>query len=167
VTDSFVIEKLAGHDRAGFSCGVDALDRYFRQQAGRDSRRLLANCFVALEPESKAIAGFYTLASTSIPLDEVSEDLKKRLPRYPRLPAALIGRLAVDSRFKGRGLGTSLLIDAGRRALRSDPAVFAVVVEAKNEAAASFYRRHEFSPFLGEPLTPYVPVVTLQRLFDP
>lgn len=166
MTDSFVIEKLAEHDRAGFSCGVMALDRYFRQQAGQDSRRLFANCFVALEPDSKTIAGFYTLASTSIPLDAISDDLKRRLPCYPRLPAALIGRLAVDTRFKGRGLGTSLLIDAARRTLHSDPAVFAVVVNAKDEGAASFYRRHEFLPFLGEPLTLYVLLVTLQRLFE-
>jgi GNAT superfamily N-acetyltransferase len=144
---------------------VVALDRYFRQQAGQDSRRLFANCFVALEPDSGTIAGFYTLASTSIPLDAISDDLKRRLPRYPRLPAALIGRLAVDTRFKRQGLGTSLLIDAARRALHSDPAVFAVVVNAKDESAASFYRRHEFLPFVGEPLTLYVPLVTLQRLF--
>jgi hypothetical protein len=69
VTDAFVIDKLAQHDRTDFSCGVDELDRYFRQQAGQDSRRLLANCFVAVEPESRVVAGFYTLASTSIPLN--------------------------------------------------------------------------------------------------
>lgn len=167
MTDAFVIDKLAGHDRAGFSCGVEALDRYFRQQAGQDSRRLFANCFVAVESESGIVAGFYALASTSIPLDELSDDVQKRLPRYPKLPAALIGRLAVDLRFKRQGLGTALLMDAARRALRSDPAVFAVVVEAKGEGAASFYRRREFTPFIGEPLTLYAPLVTLQRLFSP
>jgi GNAT superfamily N-acetyltransferase len=166
VTDAFVIDKLAQHDRTDFSCGVDELDRYFRQQAGQDSRRLLANCFVAVEPESRVVAGFYTLASTSIPLNELPDDVQRRLPRYPRLPAALIGRLAVDVRFKQRGLGTALLMDAARRALRSDPAVFAVVVEAKDEGVASFYRRREFTSFIGEPLTLYAPLATLQRLFE-
>jgi ribosomal protein S18 acetylase RimI-like enzyme len=162
VTRRFAIARLnSSHDRASFSCGVEPLDRYFRQTAGQDSRKRVANCFVAVESETGSIAGHYTLSAASIPVTELPEETARRLPHYPQVPAALIGRLAVDSRFQGERLGEALLLDAADRAIDSDPAVFALVVDAKNESAAAFYRRYEFLPLTAHPLTLFLPVAAL------
>jgi ribosomal protein S18 acetylase RimI-like enzyme len=140
VTGRFIIDRLsAAHDRTSFTSGVEALDSYLRQFAGQAARKHFANCFVAVERSSGVVAGFYTLSADSISVEQLPEDILKRLPRYPNVPAALIGRLAVDIRFRRQRLGEALLRDAVDRALHSDPAVFALVVDAKDEAAANFY----------------------------
>ena len=148
----FAVERLnTKHDRAGFSCGVEALDRYFRDQAGQDVRRRAAACFVAREIASGEIAGYYTLSAASIPLASVPAPLAKKLPRYPHVPAARIGRLAVAHAYRGRNLGGALLWDAIERAAASEVAVFAVIVDAKDEQAVRFYRHHGFVPFESDP----------------
>jgi GNAT superfamily N-acetyltransferase len=173
-------------DRSGFDCGEPALDRYFREQASQDMRRRIANCFVALAAEgmaeavdgeegpgvqgrmdSSAVAGFYTLASASIPVRDLPEDLARRLPRYPVLPAIRIGRLAVDRRFQGQGIGSVLLIDAMQRALRADAAGFTLLVDAKHEQAAAFYRHHGFTDLDSRPGTLFLPLATAGRLLAP
>ena len=100
----------AEHARDSFCCGEEALDRYFKTQATQDIRRRIANCFVAVESATGLVAAYYTIAAASIPLVELPREEAKRLPRYPTLPAVRIGRLAVDQRFQGRGLGGALLI---------------------------------------------------------
>ena len=105
----FGIESLnAGHDRLSFRSGSDPLDRYFREQATQDVKRRVAACFVAVD-DSRAIAGYYTLASAGILLADLPHELGKRLPRYPTVPAVRMGRLAVSQNFKGMGLGGALL----------------------------------------------------------
>src|ERR1700733_7644435 len=97
----FLIAPLgAEHNRASFCCGEEALDRYFKTQATQDIRRRIANCFVAVELATGSVAGYYTIAATSIPLVDLPPEDTKRLPRYPTLPAVRIGRLAVDKRFQ-------------------------------------------------------------------
>jgi ribosomal protein S18 acetylase RimI-like enzyme len=146
VTPPFAIEPLGpGHDRSGFDCGVHVLNHYFQRQAGQDQRRRVSACFVATHLETGRVAAFYTLAAGSIPLDAIPAELSRRLPRYPVVPVALLGRLAVDRGFQGRRLGGALLWDALMRAGRSEVAVFALVVDAKDDAAAGFYRHHGFS----------------------
>lgn len=161
----FRIEALgSGHDRAGFSCGVEPLDRYLGMQAGQDMRRRVANCFVATPDGAATIAGFYTLAAASIPVHDLPDDQTRRLPRYPVMPAALIGRLAVDRRFKGKQLGAALLFDAVLRALRAEPAVLTVIVDAKDETAAAFYRHHGFQAFDSRPSRLFLPIGTAAKL---
>jgi GNAT superfamily N-acetyltransferase len=146
------IEPLsAGHNRNGFSCGVVALDRYLREQAGQDARRRIAAPFVA-SADGVKVLGFYTLSATSIQLTEVPAAFAKKLPRYPRLPATLLGRLATDLSARGVGLGRFLLVDAIMRAIRSEIASFALVLDAKDEAAASFYERESFIRLPGTPI---------------
>ncbi len=146
------IEPLgAKHDRSAFSCGVPALDRYLREQAGQDARRRVAAPFVA-SPDGVKVLGFYTLSATSIQLTEVPATLAKKLPRYPRLPATLLGRLATDMSVRGVGLGRFLLIDAIMRSVRSEIASFALVLDAKDETAASFYERESFIRLPGTPI---------------
>jgi ribosomal protein S18 acetylase RimI-like enzyme len=148
----FLIEALGpGHDRAGFASGVDALDRYFREQVNQDISRRTTACYVALDREEAKVAGYYTLAAGGVPLAEMPEELAKKLPRYPSVPVARVGRLAVARSYRGQRLGSALLWDAGLRALRSELGVFALVVDAKDEAAATFYRHHGFVAFGSRP----------------
>jgi len=164
VTARFTIAGLNnGHDKSGFSCGVPALDQYLRTQAGQDIRRHIANCFVAVASGSNAIAGFYTLSAASIALGDLGDDVAKRLPRYPVIPAARIGRLAIDQSHQRQGLGAAMLFDAAERALRSDAAIFAILVDAKDKQAAAFYRHHGFTPFEAAPMTLYLPIATAKK----
>lgn len=104
----------------------------------------MAACFIATEIASETIAGFYTLAAADIPVTDVAPEITRKLPRYPTLPAARIGRLAVDARYRGQKLGAVLLADAAIRAASSEVAVLAMVVDAKDAAAEAFYRHHGF-----------------------
>ncbi len=114
------------------------------------------------------IAGFYTLSALSVGLGELPAEVSRRLPRYPEVPATLIGRLAVDSRHRGRGYGELLLMDALRRILDStvDVASVAAVVDAKDEGAAAFYRRYGFTTFPKRPGRLFLPVATIRRMFE-
>jgi hypothetical protein len=94
-------------NRTAFACGNDSLDRYLREQASQDTRRGIARVFVAVEPSHPThIVGFFTLSAASVIAPELPPQVAKRLPLYP-IPAALIGRLAVDHGFARRGLARS------------------------------------------------------------
>ena len=165
MTLAFSIEPLAAsHDRKAFSCGVPPLDRYLHALATQDVRRRISNCFVALDAAG-TIAAYYTFAATSFPLADLPPELTKRLPRYAALPAGLIGRLAVDHRFRSQRLGGALIMDATRRAAYADPSIFALVVDAKDEAAAAFYRHVGFQPFASRPMSLFLPIATALAAF--
>ena len=134
----------ASHDRTSFTCGVEPLDRYFRQQASQDIRRRIATCFVLTEAATGIIAGYYTLAATNILTSQLPDTITDKLPRYAAIPAVLIGRLAVSTSFRGRKIGSVLLADAITRAARADIATFAVLVDPKDDAARRFYGHHGF-----------------------
>ena len=165
MSTGFRVEALtSAHDRKSFSSGSDVLDRYLRELVSQDIKRRVSNCFVALD-DTDSVAGYYTFAATSLPLTELSADETKRLPRYSLMPAGLIGRLAIDERFQGRGLGSALILDAAGRAARADAAIFALIVDAKDEAAISFYERLQFRRFANRPATLFLPIATaLQAL---
>jgi GNAT superfamily N-acetyltransferase len=163
VKGGFIIEPLGSHDRSTFSCGAPPLDRYLREQASQDVKRLMAGCFIAVEAATHTLAGYYTLAATSVPATDLPPDVLKRLPRYPLLPAALIGRLAVDQRFHRKGLGGALLADAALRVLKGDTKAFALIVEAKDENALTFYRLQGFHPFASRPLSLFLPIATAKK----
>jgi len=166
VTVSVTIEPLGPqHDRKSFSCGVEPLDRYLRELATQDAKRRLSNCFVAVG-QGGEIAGYYTFAAASFPIGELPPEQAKRLPRYPLLPAGLIGRLAVATGHKGQGLGGALITDAALRAARADPAIFAIVVDAKDETAAQFYEHLGFRRFMSRPGSLFVPIATVLQAFD-
>jgi predicted GNAT family N-acyltransferase len=160
--ESFRIEPLGpDHDRSGFTCGVEALDRYFREQVTQDLRRRMTTCHVALEATGSKVAGYYTLAAAGVLLADVPQSLAGRLPRYPSVPVARLGRLAVDQAFRGRKLGGALLWDAIARSLRSEIAVFALIVDAKDDQAESFYLHHGFLPFGSRPRQLMLPLAKL------
>lgn len=132
------IERLDRHDRSRFDCGSPELDRYLRERAMQDMRRRVTLCFVAVDQDEE-VAGFFTLAATSLPVDQLSAERAKRLPRYPVVPAVLLGRLAVALAHQGRQLGGALVADAILRASRSEAMAYAMIVDAKDDSAARFY----------------------------
>jgi ribosomal protein S18 acetylase RimI-like enzyme len=163
VTVQFIVEPLKDtHNRRNFTCGVEALDRYFHQHVSQDIRRRLSNCFVAVDTDGN-VAGYFTFSATSLPLTELAADDAKRLPRYPLLPAGLIGRIAVATRYTRQGLGAALILDAVMRATRAEPAVFALIVDAKDENATSFYVHLGFRPLISRPASLYWPVAEAAR----
>jgi GNAT superfamily N-acetyltransferase len=164
--DALKVEALGPvHDRSRFASGVEFLDKYFRAQAGQDARKNMAAPFVLLLPDGR-IAGYYTLSATSVQLGELPEQTVRKLPKYPLVPATLLGRLVVDRRQQGKGYGRFLLADALFRAARSEIASFAVIVDAKDDDARRFYERESFLPFLDQPRKLFRPMADIRRLFD-
>jgi GNAT superfamily N-acetyltransferase len=152
--DRFVVEPLASHhDRATFSCGVVALDDYLRRRAGQDARRRIASVFVLHDSVANRIVGYYTLSATAVLAESLPPDVTRRLPRYAELPAVLLGRLAVDTRYRDQGFGRRLLVDALRRAFVGSRQIsaLAVVVDAKDATVRSFYERYGFRPLRDDP----------------
>ena len=154
------------HDRSTFDSGVEQLDRYFRVQAGQDARKNMAAPFVLVLPGG-IVAGYYTLSATGVTLADLPAQLARKLPRYPLVPATLLGRLAVDRRYRGKGYGRYLLADALFRSVRSEIASFAVIVDAKDENARRFYERESFLPFADRPLKLFRPMADIAALFRP
>jgi GNAT superfamily N-acetyltransferase len=163
---SFRIEPLsADHDRSCFASGSDALDRYFREQASQDIKRRIATCFVAVDVTAQDLAGYYTLTAASVALNALAPEIVKKLPRYPVVPAVLLGRLAVARSYQGQGLGGVLLADALKRTARAEVGVFAMVVDAKDETAQRFYEHYGFTLLPGETRRLCLPIAAgLQRL---
>lgn len=150
----------AQHDRKQFSCGTPALDDYFKSQVSQDIKRRVASCFVALAADD-SVAGFYTLAATSVALLDLPAAHAKKLPRYPLVPAVRMGRLAVSSAHQGTGLGAALLANALQRAATADIAAYAFVVDAKDNQAARFYAHHGFISLPDAMLTLFLPLASV------
>ena len=160
----FAIELLGSqHKREAFACGVEPLDRYFRAQVAQDVRRRATACYVVREIVTDAIAGYYTLAAGSVLLTRMPQALSKKLPRYPDVPVARLGRLAVGQKFQGRKLGAALLWDAIERAARSEVIVYGVVVGAKGAEAVAFYERHGFIMLSAETRQLVLPLANLRE----
>jgi predicted GNAT family N-acyltransferase len=165
--DDFRVEPLGRlHDRAAFSCGSEPLDNYLKRQASQDVAKRAAVCFV-LTPDGKTVGGYYTLSQYSVDLVKLPEEIAKRLPKYPEVPATLLGRLAISERFRGQKLGEFLLLDALYRCLQQSKQVAsaAVVVDAKDEPAKRFYEHFEFLALPDIPNRLFLPINTIEDLF--
>ena len=166
---SHKIEPLGKkHDRVVFSCGIDVLDTYLKKRASQETKKKIATTFVMVESQTSAVIGYYTLSATSILLADLPGETARKLPKYPNVPATLLGRLAIDSRYQARGYGELLIIDALRRALQAttEVASYAVVVDAINEGARSFYEHYEFRAFPDRKLRLFLPMKTMAELFS-
>ena len=164
--ETWPIEPLGPHhDRASFSCGEPALDAYLARQATQDIRRRIAKVFVLVGDTPGRIQGYYTLSAANFEKAELPPAMAKRLPHYP-VPAAVLGRLAIDQSCQGRGLGETLLMDAVRRTLRASAAmaVYAIIVDAKNERAQAFYERYGFQRFATMPRRLFLPLDSFETL---
>ena len=167
-TTQYRIEALGKtHDRTAFNCGSAALDRYLQQQARQDADKSVAAPFVLTVPPALRVLGYYTLSASLINASELPGTLAKKLPRYPQLPVTLLGRLAVDESCKGQALGQFLLMDALHRAQKAAAEIGAkaVVVDAKDEAAAAFYLHFGFMPLSSRVTRLFLPMTTVAKLF--
>jgi GNAT superfamily N-acetyltransferase len=157
------------HDRGAFFSGNEVLDHYLKHIASQDARRLVAAPFVAVAPDTpRTILGYYTLSALGIDLGSLPLEIARKLPAYPVVPATLLGRLAVDQRYKGEGIGEFLLMDALRRAYIQSAqfAAVAVVVDAIDAQAGRFYRHFNFIPFLDRPDRLFLPMKVIATLFE-
>ncbi len=162
----FEVQALCGkHGRSTFSSGIEPLDAYLRRQAGQDAKRHVAAPFVLIEPPSDEVLGYYTLSSSAVDLSDLPDELAKKLPRYADLPVILMGRLTVDSRLWGRGLGEFLLMDALRQTAHNPIAAMALIVDAKDQKAKSFYQHFDFIPLQKKPMRLFLPMTTIKKLF--
>ncbi|AFZ26319.1 acetyltransferase [Cylindrospermum stagnale PCC 7417] len=165
IFDDYLIKPLEKENRAAFCCGVDALDNYLKQRAKQDADKYVAAPFVLIEKSSGAIAGYYTLSATSILFDELPPEINKKLPKYSKVPATLLGRLAVDKKYRGKGLGERLLMDALYRSFQSEIASIAVVVDAKDDGAISFYEYYDFVQFPDSRFKLFLLMKTIGEIF--
>ncbi|MDA8025103.1 MAG: GNAT family N-acetyltransferase [Actinomycetota bacterium] len=165
MSSRYVIESLTKtHKRETFVCGNDQIDSYFHKSVSQDVKRNYATCFVARDIKTDQVVGFYTLSSSNVPLTEVSEQVKRKLPRYPTIPAVLIGWLARDRNFARQGLGEALLFDAIKTVATAPIGAHAIFADAIDDQAANFYIGFGFTPLLHRPRTLYLPVATVINL---
>ena len=158
---------LKEHQRKNFDCGYPSLNQYLKKYARQNHQKGIAKAFVANRSELPLkVDGYYTISSSVIEFASFPESYQQRMPKYP-IPAALIGRLAVDSSAKGQGLGTELLVDALLRIIKvsQNIGVFAVRVDAIDNSAKEFYLKHEFIPFQEQPLSLFLPLETISKEF--
>lgn len=142
------------------------MDQYLKNQAGQAVGKNLAAVFVVTS-DGKAIAGYYTLSSYAVKLDEIPEEIARKLTRMQEVPATLLGRLARSVEFRGQGIGEILLVDALRKAFQNSEHVasWAVIVDAKDEEAREFYKRYGFVPFPTRPNRLFLPISSIQKMF--
>jgi len=164
---TYEISKLNSvHSKGNFSSGSIPLDNYLKTQASQDIKKNVSVTYVLTSINSTEVIGYYTLSSISIDASELSDEYMKKLPKYPMLPAILLGRLAVDSNHKGRKIGAYLLIDALKRSLliSEQVGINAVIVDAKDDNAANFYRHFGFIEFPSIKLKLFLPINTIKTL---
>lgn len=152
------------HNRNDFDCGKELLNNYLKNQAGQDLKRRLSACFVLAE--NHRIQGYYTLSNSSIPLSSFSGEIQKKLPSYSSIPATLLGRLAIDLKHQGKGIGKILLIDALKRSYEVSHEIgsFAVVVDPIDKEAEKFYAKYDFIK-LPDSGKMFLAIKTLKELF--
>jgi GNAT superfamily N-acetyltransferase len=150
--------------RQEFDCGIAELNRYVHQQMSQDAKRNIAAPFVLLNENQ--VIGFYTLSASSVNVSDLPAALIKKLPKYPLVPVALLGRLAVDKNYQKQGLGDFLLMDALKRAvvLSEQIAIMAVVVDAINDSASRFYQQYGFEELTANRL--FLPLQKLANVFN-
>lgn len=162
------IESLDGrkHIRSDFCCGKDSLDNYIYKQASQDLKRRVSTVFVLIDDPELNVLAYYTLCSYNVDVTVLDEALAKNLPRYPLLPATLLGRLAVDHRQKGRRCGELMLVDALKKSLNAATKVASLVViaEALDEEAVNFYIKYGFHQFRQNPMKLYFPMKSVEAL---
>lgn len=156
------------HNRKDFDCGNELLNSYLKDQASQDVKRKLSACFILIDNESKSIQGYYTLSYNSIPLNCFSEQVQNKLPKsYTSIPTTLLGRLAIDKKFQGKGIGKILLIDALKRSYEISKTIgsFGIVVDPIDNDAKSFYQRYDFIE-LPDSKKMFIATRTLKDLFE-
>lgn len=146
-----------------FDCGNEILTRYLATQASQDVKRFIAKCVVAIDARAGAVVGYYTLSASRVDRACLPDELVKKLPRHEHLPAALLGRLAVDVTYQGNGLGSALLMVAAAAIIASPVAAYAMIVDPIDDAASAFYRKHGFLRLQTNSGRMFIPMKTLAQ----
>lgn len=167
---ALVIETLdrAVHDRAAFHCGEPHLDDFLRTRAAKHQAQRVSRTFVLInEAAPSRILGYYTLSNSHIARGDLSEHEARKLPKHP-IPCVMLARLAIDRSAQGQRLGQHLLMDALTRCalVGQQSGVYALVVDAKNDAARRFYQRLGFHDIEGQVMRLYLPLATALKAID-
>jgi GNAT superfamily N-acetyltransferase len=155
------------HNRSSFTCGENNLDNYIQKQATQDMKRRHVAVVFVLPDESNNIKGYYTLSSDNVAHRKVPVEVQKKMPHYKNLPVILLGRLAIDKKYQGDGLGELLLLDALKRSYdvaKTTIGSIAVVVDPLNNEAVSFYKKYGFIS-LADSKRRFLPMQTIKQLF--
>ena len=162
----YTFEPLTDHERAAFSCGVPELDNYLHLQARQDAKRKVAAPFVMVNP-ARLVIGYYTLSAYGIRPAELPRDIAEKLPKYPLIPATLLGRLAVNKEHQGQKLGQLVLMDALQRSWRNtlEVASVGVVAEAIDDSVRNRYLHHEFRPLAEHSRKLFISMTTIGKAF--
>ncbi|MGL4618925.1 GNAT family N-acetyltransferase [Chroococcidiopsis sp.] len=156
------------YQRDSFDCGYPVLNEYLKKYARQNHLKGIAKTFVAVSTSGGLkFDGYYTISSSVIEYESVSNEFKRQIPAYP-IPAVLIGKLAVDRAVQGQGVGRELLVNALFRAVRASQeiGIYAVRVDAIDLTAKAFYLKHEFIPFQDNERSLFLPIETILRGFD-
>ena len=159
-----VVPLSKNHVREGFCSGSEALDHYFSARVSQDTKRNITKCFVAIDNTNQKIAGYYTLSAAQIPLPGLPKEIARKMPRYDGVPAARIGRLAVEQHYQGKRIGSALIADALLRSTNASMAVYALLVDAKDDQAEAFYLHHGFIHCIGARHTLFLPLKTVSKI---
>ena len=153
-----VVEPLnAGHDRSAFDCGVPALNIFLKQYALQNQKRNFARTYICRREDK--IIGYYSLAFGEVRPESAPAMLTKGMGQY-RVPVMILGRLAVDESFQGRGLGEALLKNAFLRTRQAADiaGLKALVVRAKDARSRAFYAKFGFISAPDDPMFMFFPV---------
>lgn len=159
-----IIELLKSeHERKGFDCGEETLNRYLQQYASQHQKKNVGRVYVARQIDENEVKGYYTLANASVEFQSVPR--AKGLPKEYPIPVILLARLAIDKSMQGQGLGGVLLIDALKRAVKVSEisATYAVIVDAIDEKAKAFYLRYRFEESLDDELRLFLPMQDIKK----
>lgn len=162
------IESLSRkHNRAGFDCGVDELNKYLQRVARQHLNKGMSRTFVLID-ESRPldIIGFYTLAACEIHVEKLPHKYSKKYP--PKAPAAKLARLAVAKNYQRRGYGMYMIVNAIERILTvsENLGIIGFFVDAKNDAARQYYEQFGFISLPDNPLELFLPIATLQQAYQ-
>ncbi len=152
------------HRRKAFSCGKKSLARYLKQQASQDLKQSLSAVFVLEAPNQKDILAFYSLSALSINAGKLSTLEAKKLPNLRPIPCTLLGQFAVDSQWKSKGVGGWLFAHVLHEVLKHSEKVgsFALIVDAVDEDAHSYWKHCSLIPFPSTPNRLFVPMRTIR-----
>ncbi len=158
----------ATHDRTGFDCGVEPLNRYLQQIARQHIAKGVSKTFVLVDDTTstpRPVLGFFTISLCQVLAEHVPATWAQKLPA--QIPAMRLGRLAVARAQQGAGYGKALLVEALHRVARVAEIAggIGLFVDAKDEAAAAFYEKFGFEP-VATPLTLFLPMATIRQFAE-
>ena len=166
---SYLTEPLdSKHDKENFSCGIKSVENRLWKEGAQGVKSQLSTCFEKDNKETEKISGYYTLSSSNISQNLIPDSFKKKLPKsYLSIPTILLGRLAIDKEFQGRGLGKILLIDALKRCCDTSESIgaYAVIVDPLDKEAEKFYEKYGFIK-LPDSGKMFIPIKTIKELFE-